>query len=449
MRRVPWGLQSAIGMAQGKIHHNEKLRLKGSFLKSGFDCWRLVTCGTNPLTVEERVFFIEFYTVNPSLSPKECVLGFKNRFDKTEDMFQFAYPGSESAERLSSQTFVAPSFLLIRCGVLSEGGFSLNSYFPGETILMRQKDCIVGIKSTSAPDPEEMKIAESLDMPYGVFTALAPRAKAGRSRTPPGSSGRAFLLSNDRTFGKVLVTDEDLTEHPEFFGVAGEMAWNLKFQRGVLNASSYKNRNLNWLVLGGHTVFSGTIRLNGLEYRVSPEMSFGYYDKSWGRDFSSPYFHLSSSNIMSEISGGLLERSAFVVHGIFGVPSKAPLSAFICLKGELFAFPSERLRANQMQFNVQEVGIPDSDETQLHWNVSIRDKDYVLDIDVFCRTRAMSLRGFESPRGGCRVLEVLSSGEGTGKLKFYRRHKHVLELLEQADITKCLCEYGNLEEGEQ
>ena len=70
-------------------------------------------------------------------------------------------------------------------------------------------------------------------------------------------------------------------------------------------------------------------------------------------------------------------------------------------------------------------------------------------IDIFCNTKDMSLRDFESPAGGRKVMRILASGSGTGKFKLYKKMKKNLELLEQAEILKCICEYGNLETAEK
>ena len=105
-------------MAAKKICRNEKLQLKGSLKKNGFDRWRLVTNAVSSVSGEEKTFFIEFYAVNPALSPKECVLGFKNRFNKSTEDFQYVLPGSETAKNFTSQTYVSPSFFMIKAGVL-------------------------------------------------------------------------------------------------------------------------------------------------------------------------------------------------------------------------------------------------------------------------------------------------------------------------------------------
>ncbi len=51
-----------------------------------------------------------------------------------------------------------------------------------------------------------------------------------------------------------------------------------------------------WHCEGMKTAFEGKVVLNGEEYIVSKEDSYGYADKNWGRDFTSPWVWLASSD---------------------------------------------------------------------------------------------------------------------------------------------------------
>ena len=107
-------------MAAAKISRNEKVRLKGKQKKSGFDRWRLVVSGISSMTGAEKTFLLEFYLLNPILSPDEPVLGFKNRLSNDGKDLQFILAGSDGAKNSSSQEFVVPSFLMIRAGILTD-----------------------------------------------------------------------------------------------------------------------------------------------------------------------------------------------------------------------------------------------------------------------------------------------------------------------------------------
>lgn len=59
------------------------------------------------------------------------------------------------------------------------------------------------------------------------------------------------------------------------------------------------------------TAFSGWVTLNGEEYVVKPDTCYGYADKNWGRDFTSPWVWLSSNNLVSKLTGKRLKNSVF------------------------------------------------------------------------------------------------------------------------------------------
>ena len=63
------------------------------------------------------------------------------------------------------------------------------------------------------------------------------------------------------------------------------------------------------------TAYEGKVILNGETYIVKPEDSYGYADKNWGKDFTSPWVWLSSNNLTSKLTGAKLENSVFDIGG--------------------------------------------------------------------------------------------------------------------------------------
>lgn len=393
-------------MNSNKIRRKEKIKLNGSYKKSGFDRWRLVTNGVNYVTGEEKTFFIEFYVVNPSRSLDEAVLGFKNRYNKTVSDLQFALANSEAAKSLTSQVFVTPSFFMVRAGILSSGARHMNSYYPCSAVDFDSKEYIL-----------------SLDQKK--YTNI--------------------VLADSFTVGSIEVSEKDLIANPEFMCNPGKISWNLQFEKSISFSTDCICKSVNWSVLGGHTDFSGTIIYNDEEFSVVPKKSFGYYDKNWGKDFISPFFHISSSSITSVITGKLFEKSAVVAQGEYN----NRLCILIDLDGEIVEFNAAKRKNYKVSFDFMEVPVEEGADHKVHWTISVQNRKYVADIDIYCNEKDMFLRDYESPEGGRKVLKVLGSGLGAGTLKLYKMHKKALELIEQAKITKCVCEYGNLEYPEQ
>ena len=132
------------------------------------------------------------------------------------------------------------------------------------------------------------------------------------------------------------------------------------------------------------------------------------------------------------------------VHGEY----KNRLTVMVMIEGRRIEFRADKRKKYGVLFDCQEI-TDDDLGPKLHWSCSIQDKKYIIDIDVYCRTKDLFLRDYESPAGGRLVMRVLSSGTGVGRIKLYKNVRKSLELMEQAEISKCVCEYGNLEKPEE
>ncbi|MBO4403871.1 MAG: hypothetical protein J5780_00890 [Treponema sp.] len=390
-------------MAGKKIKSNQRFMLKGSLKKGGFDRWRLVTCANSCSTGEERTFFIEYYFVNPFLSPDECILGFKSRIGSSAADLQYALAGTEAAKSLKGESLVQPSFVMVKAGVLGpDGGRHMNRYVPFSSVHFGKNECIFSLGPMENP-----------------FT----------------------VLSDDYTFGKIQVSKADLMEHPEYLCDAGNIEWDLRFDSKSLFAADYKSRDVSWNCLGPLTYFTGTIILDGEKFAVNPRTSFGYYDKIFGREFVNPFFHLHSSNFTSIISGNKLTGSCFAVQGEFN----GTLSVLTELDGKKLVFNAFDSKKYELTFDCSKMPGPSEDGIKLHWTVSVHDKKYVLDIDVFASADSVFVRDYETPDGARKLMKVLGGANGTGELRLYKKIKKNLELIEHVKVENSVCEYGNIE----
>ncbi len=388
-------------MAMGKNHRSKRLQLKGSLKKEGFDRWRLVTSGISDITGEEKTFSFEFYVLNPSVSPKEVVLGFKSRLS---DDFQNAIAGSLAAKNSSTEILVVPSYVMVRAGVTSKNPIQVNAYYPADDVDFYSKEAILSV------DAKKYK---------------------------------ECILSDTYTRGSVSVEKAQIESAPEIMGNAGSISWDLKFSYGSQVPFRYARRNFSWELLCGKVDFSGKITLNGEDFVVDRKKSFGYFDKNYGKSFVSPFLHLSSSCLLSGISGKILENSYFAVQGDF----QKKLSVAICLENRKILLRADGPRNYKVSYDCREIQGSDG-KNKLHWSVSFTNRKYIVDIDVFADTKDLFIKRYEIPEGKRTLMSVLSSGAGYGKFSIYRRKNKSLELLEQVETTRCVAEYGNIEKSE-
>ncbi|MBR4005326.1 MAG: hypothetical protein IKI90_05705 [Treponema sp.] len=388
-------------MVAQKNTSNERYMLKGSLRKNGFDRWRLVTVGREAESGEERVFFIEFYVVNPLLSPEECILGFKSRIHTTEEDLHAALAGTASAKKLKSEDLVQLSFAMVRAGILCTNGRQINGYFPSSQIQIGKSDLLI---------------------------------KVGNDESNYCS------LTTSSTYGTVSVTQEEVNEHPELLSHSGKLTWNLHYVRKLGFSPDLKTGGFSWVVNGAYTEFEGKIVYNLHEYIVTPEKSFGYIDKMWGHEPPSPFFHLHSSNFTSIINGKKLDNSCFVVQGEYN----SSLSVLLSLQGKDVTFNASKSNNYDITYDFSQMP-DDEDGVKYHWTVSVSNRSYVVDIDAYCDTKAMFLRDYECPEGNRKVLRLAGGGTGSGELRLYKKIKKNLELIEHVHVANIVCEYGNIE----
>lgn len=374
--------------------------LKHSYRKNGFDVWRFFINAVNSTTGEQCSFFFEYYIVNPAVSPKEAVLGFKSRFTKSAADLQYALAGTAAAESSNLETYVQPSFVMVRGGCLARGGKVVSHYFAPSEVSFNKKDVILS-----------------------------------------AGSGIEECTITDKTIkGYASVSYSDLQEKSELLCNAGTIFWNLLYESKINFNADYSHKGQNWSPFGAYSVFAGTVHFDGNEYTVQPKNSFGYIEKNWGKDLVSPSFHINCSNLNSVISGKNLENSCFVVNGVFD----DCVSVLTKIDDRVILFPADKKKKFSITYNCLEMP-DDEDGIKLHWTVSVHNKEYVIDIDVFCKTEEMLVRDYESPAGERKVLKVLAGGTGTGELRLYKKIKKNLEVLEHINFTGAVCEYGNFE----
>lgn len=371
--------------------------LSGSLKKKGISILRFVFNGIEKGTGVERKFFIELVMLNPWLSPSETVLGFKSRVNVSAEDLQNVLAGTVSAHEIKTEKFVIPSYVAIRVGILGVGAKQFCEYHIIKDLKFSQR---------------------SLDMELG-----------------------RCAFTEDKISGMITYSPTEVREHPEYMSDDGSFEWDLRYDIRQDLFNGYNGREGHWSPTGIKTVFAGSVIVDGREYNVIPKSSFGYVDKFWGETLPESWIHLSASHLTSIITGRILEDSSFAIQGIFN--DRLSLVLKIEDKEIVFSADSSK-RSYTTVWDCSSIVSDDSGE-KLHWSVSFHNKNYVVDVDVFCVTSNLFVRTWELPEGQRKVLKVLAGSSGVGELRVYKRIKKNLELIEHAHIPSSLCEFGQLE----
>ena len=360
--------------------------LHGPLARCGYDWWWHSFTAQDAETGADKPFFIEFFLCNPALAEDEPVFGQlpENR---------------ESGKK--------PSYLMVKAGTWGEDHCQLHRFFAWKDVLLRA------------------------DAPYTVH---AGDCLAGES-----------ILK-----GSIAITDKEVGEHPEWMCDSGSISWDLTMEKQVaFNVGYGAGRLLRdveafamyWHAEGMKTAYSGEITFNGRKYTVSPEKSYGYADKNWGRDFTSPWVWLSSNCLTSRITGKKLENSVFDIGGgrpkIYFVPLDRRLLGAFWYEGREFDFNFSHVWLNvKTEFSFEE-----KDE-EVIWHVRQENTDAVMETEVSCLKKDMLFVNYEAPDGAKRHNRLWNGGNGRGLIRLWEKKDGGMELLDEIEATHIGCEYG-------
>ena len=357
-------------------------QLFGGQAKKGYDWWWHSFTGHNAQTGEEKAFFIEFFLCNPFYGEEKPIFGQLKE-------------NKESGKR--------PSYLMVKAGAWGKDASQLHRFFGW-------KECKV-----------------SFGTPFEV------------------SADDCYITENEIR-GKVGVSKEDAEKHPEYMCQSGEMSFNLKIDKLVAFNVGYGAGTLFrkmqlfemfWHAEGMKSAFSGEVIWNGTKYNVSPDDSYGYADKNWGKNFTSPWIWLSSNNLTSEVTGKKLCDSVFDIGGgrpkVGFIPLPRKLLSAFWYEGKAYEFNFSKFWTGcRTKFACKET------DDEIIWHVEQRTWSNKMITDVKCKKSDMLLVNYESPDGKKRHNRLWNGGNGKGTVELYHRGK----LIDRIRAENIGCEFG-------
>ena len=364
--------------------------LHGLLANRGYDWWWHSFTAQDAETGEEKPFFIEFFICNPALAEDEPTFG--------------QLPENQSAGK-------RPSYLMVKAGCWGNGKCQLHRFFSLKAVRIHG----------SAPYEVEAKDC------YASETALR---------------------------GSICISETDAADHPEWMCDAGEMEWNLSIEKQIaFNVGYGASKPLRdveafamyWHAEGMKSAYRGTITCNGRTYMVTPEHSYGYADKNWGRDFTSPWVWLSSNCLTSKRTGKKLENSVFDIGGgrpkIYFVPLDRRLLGAFWYEGKEYDFNFSHVWLNvRTSFSFEET------YDTVFWHVRQENRHAVMETEVSCKKADMLLVHYEAPDGSRKHNRLWNGGNGVGTVRLYDKVNGKLVLIDEIEASHIGCEYGEYDE---
>ncbi|MGI6721567.1 MAG: tocopherol cyclase family protein [Anaerovoracaceae bacterium] len=367
------------------LSRNEGM-LTGSFAKRGYDWWWHSFTAISEETGLERPFFIEFFTCNPALAEDAPVLG--------------QLPENKAAGK-------KPSYLMVKAGCWGQPHMQLHRFFPWNEVDMHS------------------------GQPYSV-------------------TADDCCASEHKLTGHVSISHQDAFAHPEWMCDAGEISWDLTMEKDITFNVGYgaskpmrllKAFEMYWHAEGIKTLYSGTVIMNGERYKVTPETSYGYADKNWGRNFTSPWVWLASNHLVSRRSGRQLMNSAFDIGGgrpkVYFLPLNRKLLGVFCYEGIEYEFNFSKFWMHvKTTFYVEEL------DDEVEWHVIQENRRSLMETTVRCDKKDMLLINYESPDGEKRHNRLWNGGNGRGRIRLCEKIAGRLVLIDDIDAFNVGCEYG-------
>ena len=360
-------------------------QLKGRQSRKGYDWWWHSFTAYNKITGEAKPFYIEFFLCNPKSGRFRPVYG---------------------QLKENQEKGIRPSYLMVNVGTWGKSHCQLHRFFGWKQIQVNYK------------------------APFIV-------------------KAEDCFLTETETYGDVDVSQEEADVHPEYMSDFGHIKWNLKIRKDIAYNVGYGAsalfRKLQlfemfWHAEGMKSYFEGSIFYNDEEYVVRKEDCYGYSDKNWGKDFTSPWVWLSSNNLVSKISGRRLCNSVFDIGGgrpkIGFIPLNRKLLSAFYIEGKEYEFNFSKFWTfTRTKFESHETS------EEILWRVEQKTWRKKVVVEVSCKKEDMLLINYESPDGKKRHNRLWNGGNGVGTIYLYKGKK----LVEEIWAENIGCEYGEYE----
>ncbi|MDL2301447.1 hypothetical protein LJC58_03735 [Lachnospiraceae bacterium OttesenSCG-928-D06] len=354
-----------------------------SLQKKGYQRWWHHFSGTDPISGDTRVFFIEYFLLNPALSHEEPILG------------QHPY---------NKKRGIRPSYIMMKVGVFGAFGKQLHNFYSGDKLQVAFHPFI---------------------MSFGENFYSENRITGWVEVDPEDARRKSFMCDSG-------YMEWDLELYQEIACHTGFLSDPFFCRLHALDTFFHGN--------GIKTYFRGDVILDGVRYQVTADHCNGYSDKHFGRRFNAPWLQFASNCLISEGSSLPLKHTAFVVDGccprFFCFPLKKRLLFQLTYKDQdyNFFFSGFLFRRRLKWMNKKT-------NKRFQLRLVAQDKDIMIKLSGSCIREDMLPLNYEDPDGKRKDSPVYGDGNGEGTLLIYQKTSDGKQLLDTLTIKNALFIY--------
>jgi hypothetical protein len=361
--------------------------------KLGYEWWWHSLTAINKETNEIKPFFIEYYVINPTLSP-------------------------------TKQLLPKPSYFMLKAGVLGNNPKEYNNFY-------NLKDVTIS--------SEKMEIKEYNNAFFANETYINGSVKQK-------DNDFIFLNSNKNKFDDYLEWNLTVNKRLSY-----DLGYSTsKFFRNANFAQMY------WHVGGMKTEYEGVINYNNKIYDVIPNLSHGYQDKNWGTFLTPKWVWLScnnfheicnysdfinrnsdrkNSNLYNKINSSIVIGGSIPV--LFNFIKFETLIILFYHRDKIHEFNFTKfwkIRSNKIKrMNIYK------DNDYIYYDIIVRNSDIELQITFKSDIKKMVNISYQDINGNIPFSQLLNGHNAIGKIKIIDRLDDEYETI-YGDLGAC--EYG-------
>jgi len=260
------------------------------------------------------------------------------------------------------------------------------------------------------------------------------------------------IMSENRISGFLNIPPQE-AESVDYYTNSGSIEWDIEINKtlachtGIIGSplmSALNALDSFWHGEGIRSQMRGFVTIDDETYEISPEESFGYADKHWGRSYNNPWLQLASCDLISQRTGKPLKNSALAIDGccprFLFFRLKPCLMMQLTYTGEDFCFSFARpLNPSRMKWATKE------QSRHIGWHIKGQSAKAYFKLTLTSAKKDLMKLSYDDPGATAREhierKPLWAGANASGTIDLYRMTPKGREWLDSLTIRNAFCEF--------